>query len=1035
MDRAKGRVRARGVPGALSSLTEAQPGAAGAFPGLTRAQLEAIHHPSQRLAIVACAGSGKTEVLARRAVRALLVEADPRSIIAFTFTEKAAEELKARIEARAAEASPAFADLPPVARGMFVGTTHGWALQSLRELGGEYGTVDALSEEQEWALLFRMARRLGIVELYAAIQDRPAARVATGQAVSVFLRSAEVVHNERIDRDVLRREAPDFAAVLERYEALLREMRLVPFRLMLSHAVDELAPGGRLRARLEGLVRHVLVDEFQDFNRTQEELLVRLASLGARVTVVGDDDQAIYQWRGGDVSIFTSFPGRHGADMVKLGRNHRSRCEIVQFAAHVVKGMGGRIDKVLEAARERSPGGAVEVFFADTPEDEAEMVVRRIERLLAGGHRPGDIAVLYRSVRTSARPLVEALRARRIPATVVGKTSLLAHPEMGLVARILVWWAGGRWYPNPDFTPEVITDEVLRGELAHVLGLEGAAADRVLHALGDLGGTVRKQGVADSVEVFNQLLAILGLPHRARASPAPRGTTPTPGSASDTGEPEDAEAHQELGLGRFSELLSQFDHAMRRAAPRQFYAPRPTGPAGSVDEAQEDAMVLATRDAMAEALPEGAPAAPERVLGTTRGEVYLARLRAFLEEFAGRAAEETPEKLPSAADAVQVMTVHQAKGLEFPVVFVPALVEKRFPSALMGRPQQWLVPPGLFDRERYEGREEDEARLLYVALTRAQELLVVSAFRQYGGASTAGDRGGRTAVLSRFLRRLPREAFQQAAQWGTSSPQPAVRRYSTEPVTLDFSQLVTYSECGRRFWLRYVCGFQPPLAPEIGFGRFLHHIVAELARQAMDGRPPVEADLDSLIERHFYLPLAGPVPAARLREAARQRLGAYLRRHGPELARTLRPEASFEVPLATARIRGRVDLLLRLDRSQRVDAPRVELIDFKTSANRPPSEIHVNQLRLYAAALERLGYEPVRLAIHDLHDEHGGRTEVSHDPRARDAFRERLEGWVDGIRSGRYPPTPDATTCRACDFCTFCRHSPASARGASVRRT
>ena len=137
-------------------------------------------------------------------------------------------------------------------------------------------------------------------------------------------------------------------------------------------------------------------------------------------------------------------------------------------------------------------------------------------------------------------------------------------------------------------------------------------------------------------------------------------------------------------------------------------------------------------------------------------------------------------------------------------------------------------------------------------------------------------------------------------------------------------------------------------------------------------------------QRHQQLvkavPLAGPVPAARLREAARRRLSAYVRGHGAELARTLKVEAGFEVPLAAARIRGRVDLLLRADGAGRADARQaagglvgaasdgrpvpVELIDFKTSANRPPSEIHVNQLRLYAEALVRLGYEPVRMAVH-----------------------------------------------------------------------
>jgi DNA helicase-2/ATP-dependent DNA helicase PcrA len=230
---------------------------------LTEAQERAIRHGARRLQIVACAGSGKTEVLARRAVRLLQEGTDPASLIAFTFTDKAAAELKARIEARAAEADPRFRDLPPVGRGMFVGTTHGWALQALQDLGGDYETMDGLTAEQEWVLLYRMARRLGVVKLYSEREGKASGKVATAPAIQAFLRSAEVVHDERLDRTVLKERAPQFAEVLERYEWLLCKMRLLPFRLMIGWATDELAPGGRLRKRLEGRIAHVLADDFK----------------------------------------------------------------------------------------------------------------------------------------------------------------------------------------------------------------------------------------------------------------------------------------------------------------------------------------------------------------------------------------------------------------------------------------------------------------------------------------------------------------------------------------------------------------------------------------------------------------------------------------------------------------------------------------------------------------------------------------------------------------------------------------------------
>jgi DNA helicase II / ATP-dependent DNA helicase PcrA len=844
---------------------------------------------------------------------------------------------------------------------MFVGTMHGWALQQLQSLGGRYELMEGLTAEQEWVLLHRVARRLGVVGL----QARDAAKVAAGPAVTAFLRSAEVVHNDRLDRGRLRAGAPEFAAVLDRYEWLLDEMRLLPFRLMISRVVDELAPGGRLATQVTAA--HVLVDEFQDLNPAQDELVRRLAGLGAAVTVVGDDDQAIYQWRGGDVALLTGFQLRYPeAAQTALATNRRCRPDIAELARHLVDKLEDRQPKQLQTARDPVDPGCVEIMIGADPEQEAAGIAGRIQALLADGHPPGDIAVLYRSVRSSARPLTEALRRQGIPAAVVGRSSLLVHPEMALLARIFVYWAGGAWYPGAAPTPEIVSRDDLADAIEESTGADPGPALKVIEELGE---QVREEGVADSIPVFNELIAALGLPR--------------PG-----------DQRQELGVGRMSEMLADFDHAVRRAAPATLYA----GDGADAEEAAEDAVL-------------SEPGA--RVLGGRRGDVYLVRLRAYLEHFAGRAAEETPATDPAAAGAVQIMTIHQAKGLEFPVVFVPSLVEGRLPSALTGRSQQWYLPGHLFDRERYEGREADEARLLYVALTRARELLVLSWF---------GRHAARTAKPSRFLTRYLGDALGAALPARGARPQPGISRSGQAQLDLDFSTLASYADCGYRYRLRHLCGFQPPIAPELGFGRILHHVIAELARAAPTAGPPGDRAVTSVIEQAWYLPFAGAIPAANLQASAVRRLTAYARRHGTELTRTLTPEAQFEVPIAGSRIRGRIDLLLRAAPGA---SQRVEIVDFKTTANRPAPQMHRNQLRLYAAAMAKVGYEPVRLAIHDL--ERGERIEVAADPAAQAAFEEQLGQWVDGIRSSIFDPNPAA--CRTCDFCRFC---PYAASGASL---
>ena len=927
---------------------------------LTGEQRAAIDHDGDRLKILACAGSGKTEVLARRVVRLLTGGIGPEQLIAFTFTEKAAAELRDRIERRAAEADPGrFAEVPPTSRGMFVGTMHGWALQQLQSLGGRYELSEGLTQEQEWVLVHRVARRLGVVGLFA----RDSARVAAGPAVTAFLQSAEVVHNDRIDRDRLRAEAPEFAAVLDRYEWLLDEMRLLPFRLMISRAVGELAGGGRLASQID--IAHVLVDEFQDLNPAQDELVRRLAGLGAAVSVVGDDDQAIYQWRGGDVSLLVDFERRFpGTAETALATNQRCRPDIVGLGRHLAEKLADRAPKRLEAARDEARPGAVEVMVGRDPVQEAAGIASRIQSLLADGHRPGDMAVLYRSVRSSARPLVDELRDRGIPAAVVGKTSLLAHPEMALLARIFVYWAGGTWYPTSAPVPQTVSRADLAAEIADITGADPGPA---LGLIDRLGEQVQHEGVSDSIPIFNELIAGLGLPHAD-------------------------EERQALGTGRMSSLLADFDHAVRRAAPAALY--EVSGPAA--DEAAEDAELSE---------PEGTDA--HHVLGSRRGDVYLVRLRAYLEHFAARAAEETPDTDPAAADAVQIMTIHQAKGLEFPVVFLPSLIEGRMPSALTGRAQQWYIPDHMFNRERYEGREADEARLFYVALTRARELLILSWFDAHKV---------QRAQPSRFLTRYLGDVLGSALPAGGAAPAPARLRPQDPPLDVDFSSLVSYGLCGYRYWLRHLCGFQAPIAPELGFGRILHHVIAELARAAPIVGPPDYHAVIAALDQAWYLPFAGPIPAANLRSSATRRLLAYARHHGSELTRILMPEARFEVPIAGSRVRGRIDLLLRAS----PDALRqVEIVDFKTSASRPGAGIYQDQLRLYAAAMARSGYEPVRLTIHDL--ERGERIEVPADPDAQAAFHERLAEWTHGIRSRVFDP--DTTACHTCDFLAFCPHA------------
>ncbi len=621
-----------------------------------------------------------------------------------------------------------------------------------------------------------------------------------------------------------------------------------------------------------------------------------------------------------------------------------------------------------------SAGPCVELIEAGSAVDEAEILVGRIRQLLESGFRPADIVVLYRSVRTSVGPLQAALRRENIPMALVGKLSLLDRPELALLARIFVFWSGGTWQPEMD--QEFVSRESLTREVDSVTGAGLNASRHAVAQLERLGQHLAASSINDLIGTYLEILEILGLPVDG-----------------------EGRERQEKGLGQFSRLLGEFEHAQRRHVPPSLLKARAES---CSEETAEDAAILGDKCGLDNSLAVN--------LGLTQGKAFLARLRVFLEQFASQAAEETIETPMLDGGAVNIMTVHQAKGLEFPIVFVPALVDRRFPSSRMGEPRKWYLSEDLFDKARYEGKEDDERRLFYVSMTRARDLLVLSWFSQYER---------RAATRSRFIADLVRcnnnSCFVTA---GNSFPEAMLRGNGDKSILdTDFGQVLIYSECPRKYYLRHICGFVPPIAPELGFGRALHHIVAELARGSSATGPPETERLDEILGSSFYLPFAGPIAYDQLYAAARRRLINYTQNHGEELVRTLFTEHRIEVPMEGARIRGRIDLVLKARGGGRDD---VELIDFKTSANRPPSEQHKNQLRMYAEAVRMLGLNPVRLAIHDLDADNGGRIEVEDRKEALSEFRQEMKRMLDGMASGKFARKKSKTGWKACDYASIC---------------
>jgi DNA helicase-2/ATP-dependent DNA helicase PcrA len=584
----------------------------------TGAQQRAIETIDRNLQIIACAGSGKTQVISRRIVEILRNGKQngvvPANIVAFTFTEKAAAELKDRIHRLAIEVlgdDTGFAE-------MYVGTIHGYCLNLLqRPPVYKFLKYSVLTEVQQRLLIDRNSAKSGLNSV----------PLLNGGTLKRWLDSAlwqqllSVLEESDVDR---RRVSRAVLEAAERYGELRDAKRLLDYSGMLSAAVKELGQNAQLRASVAGQLKYLVVDEYQDVNPLQEQLISEIARLGANICVVGDDDQTIYQWRGSEVKNIIEFANRYPrVKAIRLDDNFRSSQGIVLAARHVIEGNSERLRKKMESTKAQSyERGDVLALSFDSPEDEAQWIAEKASSLYStaycnkqGAEERGlaysDIAVLLRSVRNDAGPILAALDTRRIPYIVGGMNGLFDTPEVQAMRDVFYYLAQheprGSSVPDKRHLTKLFSDSLW--------DLSSTDIKQGIRFLED-----RKRRIGDRMDadlylqrVYLDLLEGLGI----------REDRITQGADARRGE------IVFYNLGKFSQVISDFETINFHSAPKSLYSSF----AGFLEYQAPDYY------------PEGW--------------------------------EEAGYAQP---DAVNVMTVHQAKGMQWPVVFVPCLRRNRFPS-------------------------------------------------------------------------------------------------------------------------------------------------------------------------------------------------------------------------------------------------------------------------------------------------------------------------------------------------------------------
>ncbi len=640
---------------------------------LNPAQEEAVTSDSQHLLVLAGAGSGKTRVLVHRIAWKIQVEnISPYGILAVTFTNKAAREMRERIDEL----------LGMSLRGMWVGTFHGLAHRVLKAHWRDVNLPEnfqILDSDDQLRLVKRVMRSMDLDE--QRWPPKQAQWWINGQKDEV-LRAAHI--QETGDPHLL-----TMLRIYREYEEVCNRLGVIDFAELLLRALELWKNNPAVLDHYQQRFQHILVDEFQDTNAVQYAWLRLLAGKVCGVTAVGDDDQSIYGWRGAKVENILSYE-RHFADThtVKLEQNYRSTSNILGAANAVIAKNAERLGKNLWT--DSGEGEPIALYAAFNEHDEARYIADRLQSWVQQGNRREDSAILYRS-NAQSRVLEAALLQADIPYRIYGGQRFYERLEVKNALSYL------RLMMNchDDTAFERVVNVPTRG-----------IGDRTVEMIREVArdGQISLWSAAQKIITEKRMAA--------RATNAVAGFIQLINEMS--GQLDELPLHE------------QADHAIERSGLIEMHR-REKGERGQARVENLEELVGACRNFEPEDADQ--PILPQ-----------------FLDQVALDAGDRQADE---DQDAVQLMTLHSAKGLEFPLVFLAGMEENLFPHKMS------LEEPG---------RLEEERRLAYVGITRAMQKLYLTFAESrsiYGSESFNS--------VSRFVRDIPKEVIEEVRLQSTVS--------------------------------------------------------------------------------------------------------------------------------------------------------------------------------------------------------------------------------------------------------------------------
>lgn len=960
---------------------------------LNTGQRTAVTHGDGPLLIVAGVGTGKTTVITRR-IAWLIAEkrAKPSEILALTFTERAAQEMEARVDLL----------VPYGYIEATIGTFHGFCDGVLRENAVLLGLDPAfriLTEAEQvmflkshlFELPLERFRPLGnpvrhlraLTALFSRAKDEDISPEAYETYVGAKLGAAPDAtcgSRDSAETDEIADHA-ELARVYTAYQQLLAANGCVDFGDLIALCLRLFREHPAVLERYRERYRYVLVDEFQDTNRAQLKLLQLIAS-HRNLNVCGDDDQSIYRFRGAAIDNVLGFLEAYpDAEQVVLTDNHRSTQPILDAAYRLIQfnnpdrlEVRTGITKQLRSVRGEGPP-VVQRHF-DTLDEESDFVAREVSEEAHTGARLAEIAILVRS-NAQADPFLHALNLAHVPWRFSGSRGLYDQEEIRALVALLRLLADPSDSQSLHFlaasAPYAVNGETLAG-------LAGEAK-RSRESLLSVMRRALRDATTESMEGLQAVSRVVDDVSTMLAAAARRGT---------------------------GEVLYQYLTSQTTLLESW---------SNSVDEAdaarvQNVAKLFSIVDRFA------------RVSRYDRVPWFVD----YFDDLVA-AGDNPPTAEPDPdADAVHVLTVHQAKGLEFDLVFLVGLVDGRFPGIYRREPLTLPEPLLVGGAGGAELHRQEERRLFYVGMTRARRRLVLTSARDCGGKRARKPSQFTGEALDLPVAQMVREKGSPLVTIGrhagssgeSSAVQPSDTAQSAPPLTLSFERISCYRSCPRRYRYRYV--LDVPARPHHGmvYGRVIHRAIAHFYRAwQADGRWPTLDELRALYRSLWQS--EGYLSAEHEELRFNEGLEAMSSFHGHATQEETAPalvEQRFAFFERGVKVVGVFD---RVDRSQ----GRGVVIDYKTSAVGSEEEAdriasRDLQLGVYALAFERR-FEalPDSLELHFLTPRLVvGRT--SPGEKLLSMARRSLTAVAEGVRAQRFSGTPSPHVCRYCPYVGIC---------------